>query len=305
MFFHGGEMSKHKWFKLMELIFFLLLIIVFSHCARKIFVRQLPTFSPEKMNNIATITDFSSVKGETVNINRSKDLGDKLVAEVTKHLSAKKYVVAKRQLTSVGLYFEDQTNVLDGSGKKSISEPPIYVEKDINQDVKLKEALVSSFKEIDKVIKPYKGKKVEEKFLYTTDIFLGENSRFLGQYLGTDTLLFLYAWETKKSDASKFISSLGWAAGMALQGVLMADLSKTEYYEPDPVTFGGIYAAVGFISAMTINSDGYTACCGVVVDAESGKATWYNFSHWASGGMSGNQIRRLAKDLLKKLPEKR
>lgn len=298
-------MSKHKGFKLRETVFFLLLIIIFSHCARKIFVRQLPSFSPERMNNIAIITDFTSVKGNTVNINRSKDLGDKLVAEVSKQLKEKRYVLANRQLTSVGLYFEDQIKVVDESGKKSTSEPPIYVEKDINQDVNLKETIISSFKEIDKVINPYKGKKVEEKFLYSTDIFMGENSRFLGQYFDADTLLFLYAWETKKSDASKFASSLAWAAGMGLQGVLMAELSKTDYYEPDAMTFAGIYAAVGFICAMTINTDGYTACCGVVVDAESGKATWYNFSHWTSGGMSGNQIGRLAKDLLKKLPEKR
>lgn len=298
-------MLKNKRFKLREPVFILLFIIIFSHCARKIFVRQLPSFSPERMNNIAIITDFTSVKGDTLNIDRSKNLGNKLVTEVSKQLRAKRYVVSKRQLASVGLYLEDQTKVLDGSGQKSTSEPPIYVEKDVNQDLKLKEALISSFKEIDKVVNPYKGKKVEEKFLYSADIFIGEDSRLLGQSLNADTLLFLYAWEKKKSDASRFASSLGWAAGMGLQGVLTAKLSKTYFYKPDPLTTGGIYAGVGFILALTINSDGYTACCGVIVDAESGKATWYNFSKWDSGGMSGNRIGRIAKDLLKKLPEKR
>ena len=302
MFLYGGEMSKYKGFNLRATIFFIFLIIIFSHCAQKIYVRQLPAFSLERMNNIAIISDFTSSKRKTININRSKELNDKLVTEISKQLEEKKYVVAKQQLTSIGLYLEDQTKVLDGSGKKSTSEPPIYIEKDINQDTKLKEALISSFKEIDKVINPYKGKKVEEDFLYTTEVFLGENSRLLGQYLSADTLLFLYAWETKKSNASKYANSLGYAAGMGLAGALTAEVSKSEY---DPLTFAGIYAAVGFIYALTLTPDAYIACCGVIVDSESGKGTWYNFSHWSSGGMWGNQIRRLAKELLDKLPEKR
>ncbi len=298
-------MFKLKGFKPRLIIFSLLLIVIFSHCTRKIYVRQLPSFSPERMNNIAIIIDFTSVKGDTININRSKELGDKLVTEISRQLKAKKYVLANRQLTSVGLYFEDQKKVLNESRKNSISEPPIYLEKDINQDVWLKEALISSFKEVDRVIKPYKGKKVKEEFLYTTDVSIGENSRLLGQYFNADTLLFLYAWETKQTDAAKYAYSLGYAVGMGLGGALTAGLYKTYYYKPDPLTFAGIYAAAGFITSLTMEPDAYTAGCGVIIEAESGKATWYNFSHWASGGIGGNRIGRLAKDLLKKLPEKR
>jgi hypothetical protein len=92
---------------------------------------------------------------------------------------------------------------------------------------------------------------------------------------------------------------------VGLGGALSAGLYKTEYYEPNTLAIAGINAAVGFIASMIMDPDGYTACCGVVVDAESGKASWYNFSHWTSGGIAGNQIGKLANDLFKNLPEKR
>lgn len=292
-------------FRIRAILFCFVAVSLFSHCARKIYVRQTPYFSPEKMHTVAIVTDFVSSKGGTVNINRSRNSGAKLAAEISKQLRVKRYHPSGPQLASVGLYFENQISVIDERGEKATYDPPVYVDKDIDQNREIEEALRLSFIRIDQMMAAHKGKKVEEKFLYNYELYIEEEAKLLGQYLGADTLLFLYAWETKKTDAAKLGYALGYGAGMALTGALTASTYKTDYYEPDMATIVGIYAGVGFLWYLLMNPDGYTACCGILVDAESGEATWYNFSHWASGGMSGDQLGRIAKDLLKRLPDRR
>jgi len=296
----------------------LLLIVIpffFAMC-QKVYFKQLPEFEPKKTNNIAIFSDFLSIQGKDIYLERSKKLAAKMANRISEGLKKKAYILSPASFFFVGSYFGDEKRDVEREKSGTNLKPPFFIDERVMVAKDLKNILVSSFKLIDEDLMTVKRGSQEDSFLmdnknrigsYSRKLFsLGEKAEILAEFCGSEYLLFLHAQEMIMTPSEKLLLSLEVACFLGLGGFLAQSLNnnrKGMWYEPNPpnpVLVGGILAAVFFFVAELSYEDADTSLGAVLIDKNSGNAVWYGFLKRKSGGYAGDQVNKIADFLTQK-----
>jgi hypothetical protein len=286
--------------------FILFIAILFISC-NKVYFNQLPTFDPRNIKNIAILTDFISIHGDIIQVGRSKYLADELTERVSERLKEKKYILSPIRLTSVGSYFLEKKKV---SHESKYFDPPFYIDSRLDINRTSKEALISSFKMIDEYFRPYKANLEKIPFQKET-LSLKEKTRVISELSNADYLLLLYAQEIWMTASERIQKSLMWGAIGGAIGISMY-LAPRNWVESSPYLTPRwatapvvipVGFACGFLVELITGYNAYTSINAVLIEKNTGNAVWFGFAKEQSGGISGNMIKTISKEIIEKIPE--
>jgi len=287
--------------------FILFIPILFVSCYKTYF-NQLPTFNSRNVNNIAILTDFVSIRGDIIQVVKSKYLADELAERVSERLKEKKYMLAPVRLISVGSYFLDKKRVSDES---KYFDPPFYIDSRLDANRTSRETFVSSFKIIDEYFRPYKTNLERIPFQKET-LSLKERTKIISDLSNADYLLFLLAQEIGMTASERIQKSLMWGAIDLAIGISFYLLPRKWMDQPPylisrwataPVVLPVAFAS-GFLIDLIIGQNAYTSINAVLIEKNTGNAVWFGFAKEQSGGMWGNMIKTISKEIIKNIPER-